>query len=107
MESALPSFGESEETKSTHAIRGSCFTLHRRRSFFSTRRESLEAERLDRIETGRLPGGIEAEEDSHRAGKAEGHHDGVQGDHRSPLGEVADRVRAGDSQAHPDEPPDE
>src|SRR2546425_10141642 len=59
-------------------------------------RRLLVAERLDRIETRRFPRRIESEEDPDGGGEAEGERDRVWRHQRPPLGEIADRVRAGE-----------
>src|SRR5436190_2762566 len=63
----------------------------------TTNRWLLITERLDRVEAGRLPRRIEPEEDADGGREAEGQHDRIRRDQRPPLGEVADRTRAGET----------
>src|SRR2546426_12334929 len=59
-------------------------------------RRLLVAERLDRIEACGLPCWIESEEDPDGGGEAERERDRVWRHQRPPLGEIADRGRAGE-----------
>src|SRR6266571_2784971 len=62
---------------------------------------------FDRVEARRFAGGIEPEEDPDAGREAEGDHDRLRGDERTPLREIADRPRAPQAEGNADDPADE
>src|SRR5205809_3579607 len=70
-------------------------------------KSSLVTQGLDRVQARRLSGRIKAEEDSHRPGKAKGNEDRFELDQGAPLGDIGGAVGTRQTQADPDQPPDE
>src|SRR6266511_1968336 len=56
--------------------------------------DPLAPEGLDGVEACGLPGGVDAEDDTHRARKADGHHERVGADQGGPRGDGGDAVCA-------------
>src|SRR5438876_10750394 len=65
------------------------------------------AERIERVEPRGLSRRIESEEDSNRGGEAERKPDRLRRDEGPPFGQIADCVRASQTQDNPDDAPDE